>query len=406
MLNRVDPTRRLTVVGIGADGLAGLPAASRALIEDADVLLGAPRQLALVPEAADQRRLTWPSPLKAGLPGLLAKLPQGDVVAVASGDPLVSGIGATLVELLGADAVRIVPAVSSVALARAELGWSAADTAVVSLVGRPIGLLARELAPGRRVLALSADETTPAAVAALLVGAGYGASRLHVLGDLGSAAASRIDGIADAWSARSPRLNVVGIEVVGPHRLGWTPGLPDTAYAHDGQLTKRDLRASALARLAPTPGGLLWDVGAGAGSVGIEWLRAHPTCRAIAIESNPERATRIMRNATTLGVPGLRVVRGAAPEALAGLPEPDAIFVGGGASVPGVLDTCLAALRPGGRLVVHGVTLETEMRLAGLFAERGGELTRIGIEVAAPLGSFTGWTPARCVTQWAWTKPA
>lgn len=405
----IDHIVRLSVVGIGADGLAGLPATSRRLILDAAVLLGAPRQFALLPDLPAQRRLPWPAPLKAGLPELLASLPTDDaggVVALASGDPLVSGIGATLVGMLGSDAVRIVPAVSSVALARAELGWSASDTAVVSLVGRPIGLLARELAPGRRVLALSADETTPAAIAALLVGAGYGESQLHVLGDLGAPTASRIDARADAWSGTAPRLNVVGIEVVGPHRFGWVAGLPDDAYVHDGQLTKRDLRASALARLAPTPDALMWDVGGGAGSIGIEWSRAHPTCRAIAIEENPERAARIGVNAAALGVPGLLVVEGAAPGALAGLPTPDAVFIGGGATVPGVMDTCMAALVPGGRLVVHGVTLQTESLLATLYGAHGGELTRISVELAQPIGTFTGWKPARRVTQWAWTKPS
>lgn len=405
VLNRFVPARRLTVVGIGADGLDGLPATTRALILDAEVLLGAPRQFALLPTATSQRRESWPSPLRAGLPDLLAGLPDAEVVALASGDPLVSGIGTTLIDLLGTEAVRIIPAVSSVALARAALGWSAESTAVVSLVGRPVALLARELAPGRRILALSADETTPAAIAGLLVGAGYGASRVHVLGDLGSPEASRRDGVAETWTGTSPRLNVVGIEVDGPHRLGWTTGLPDDAYAHDGQLTKRDLRASALARLAPTPGALLWDVGGGAGSVGIEWSRIHPTCRSITIEANPVRAARIAQNAATLGVPTLRIIEGAAPDALAGLPAPDAIFIGGGATVPGVMETCLETLRPGGRLVVHGVTLETEVLLASLFAAHGGELTRISVENTAPIGTFTGWKPARRVTQWFWAKP-
>ncbi|WP_454227262.1 precorrin-6y C5,15-methyltransferase (decarboxylating) subunit CbiE [Propioniciclava flava] len=328
--------------------MSGLSDHARALVAEADVLIGSPRQLGLVPDASAASRLPWPSPLRAGLPALLASLPQGRVVALASGDPLVSGIATTLIGLLGPDAVRVVPAVSSVALARAELGWSAEECAVVSLVGRPVALLARELAPGRRILALSSDETTPAAIAGLLFGAGYGASVLHVLGDLGSERVSRIDATAETWDAHPPRLNVVGIELVGPHRYGWTAGLPDDAYANDGQLTKRDLRASALARLAPTPGALLWDVGAGAGSLSIEWSRAHPTCRALAIEANDTRAARIEQNAASLGVPTVQVVHGAAPDALAELPAPDAIFIGGGATVPGVLDRCLDALRPGG----------------------------------------------------------
>jgi precorrin-6Y C5,15-methyltransferase (decarboxylating) len=227
---------------------------------------------------------------------------------------------------------------------------------------------------------------------------------LHVLGDLGAPEESHVTGLARDWSTPSPRLHVLALELVGPGPLGWTAGLPDDAFEHDGQLTKRDLRASALARLAPVPGAHLWDVGAGAGSIAIEWMRAHPTCTATAVEGHPERALRIRRNAARLGVPGLEVVTGRAPEALDGLRGPDAVFIGGGATAPGVLDTCLAGLRSGGRLVVHGVTLETEQLLAHAYNAHGGELTRIGVEAAAPVGSFTGWTPARTVTQWAYTR--
>jgi len=395
----------VTVVGVGADGWDGLPEAVREIVLRAGTVIGGSRHLALVPDVPDQDRHTWPSPLRDGLPDLLGSLTRSPVVALASGDPLVSGIGSTLVELLGVDRVVLRPGVSSVALARAELGWPAESCAVVSVVGREIELVLRELAPGRRVLVLSADETTPAAVAALLVAAGYGASRMTVLGDLGSAAATRLAATAAAWSAASPRLHVLALELDGPHVGGWTAGLPDSAFEHDGQLTKRDLRAAALARLAPTPGAHLWDVGAGAGSVGIEWLRAHPSCTATAIEAEAARADRIVVNARALGVPGLEVVRGRAPEALAGLRPPDAIFIGGGATRDGVVDDCLAALRPGGRLVVHGVTLETEQLLTGLHQQLGGELTRISVETVRPIGDFSGWTPARAVTQWAYAVP-
>lgn len=392
------------MVGIGADGWAGLTDDARRLALDARVLIGGRRHLDLVPSRPGQRRERWPAPLREGLPRLLATLTEGPVVALASGDPLVSGIGSTLIDLLGGDRVQVHPAVSSVALARAELGWPAESCAVVSVVGRSAGLVLRELAPGRRVLVLSSDEGTPAEVARLLTDAGYGASRLHVLGDLGSDRLSRVDGTAGTWLAVSPRLNVVGLELRGPVHGAWVAGLPDALFEHDGQLTKRDLRASALARLAPVPGAHLWDVGAGAGSVGIEWMRAHPSCSATAVEADAERAARIARNAHRLGVPGLRIVHGTAPGALAGLPAPDAVFVGGGATAPGVVEACLGALRPGRRLVVHGVTLETEQLLAGLYRDHGGELTRIGVESAAPIGSFTGWTPARSVTQWAYTR--
>ncbi|WP_232833185.1 precorrin-6y C5,15-methyltransferase (decarboxylating) subunit CbiE, partial [Nocardiopsis sp. TNDT3] len=324
--------RRITVVGIGADGWPGLPERLRALVLAADTVLGGRRHLAMLPDRPRQRRLAWPSPLREGLPPLLASLdaasadpastdsasPDGpSTVALASGDPLVSGIATTLIDLLGADAVRVEPAVSSVALARARMGWPAERCAVVGLVGRDPRLLLRQLAPGHRVLVLSSDGATPAAVAALLVGAGYGASRMTVLGDLGADSESRLETTADHWLASPPGtvppLHVLALELLGPPGHGLVAGLPDDAFEHDGQLTKRDLRASALARLAPSPGQHLWDVGAGAGSVSIEWMRAHPSCTATAVEAHPERAARIGRNAGRLGVPGLDVVTGRAP---------------------------------------------------------------------------------------------
>jgi precorrin-6Y C5,15-methyltransferase (decarboxylating) len=401
MLPSTQPST-ITVVGIGADGWVGLPEAVRTLVTDAEVLLGGARHLAMVPDVEGQVRESWPTPLRDALPGLLSSYAGRRVVVLASGDPMVSGIGSTLVDLAGD--VDVLPAVSSVALARARLGWSAESTTVVSVVGRDAHAVLRELAPGRRVLVLSADESTPAAVAELLAECGYGESRMIVLGDLGGPTESRRVGRAATWALESPRLNVLALELAGPVVGSWAAGLPDDAFDHDGQITKRDLRAAALARLAPQPGQLLWDVGAGAGSVGIEWMRAHPSCRTVAVEASPERADRIGRNARSLGVPALEVVHGRAPEALADLPEPHGIFIGGGATVPGVLDTCLARLRPGGRLVVHGVTLETETVLGRMYADHGGELTRHSIEHAAPIGGFTGWTPARTVTMWAFTK--
>lgn len=404
-----EPVRHVCVVGIGADGWAGLSPTGRARLESAAIVIGGQRQLDLLPDLPEQQRIALPRPLRDGLLALLDLHP--DVTVLASGDPLVSGIGTTLIDLLGVDAVEIVPAVSSVSLARARMGWPAESCAVVTTVGRDISLVRRELAPGRRVVVLSSDEHTPAQVAELLGSAGFSASRMTVLSDLGSPEEARLDATAatasgsEAFEGTVSRLNVVMIEVVGAATgVGWVSGLPDDAYEHDGQLTKRDLRASALARLAPVPGEHLWDVGAGAGSVGIEWMRAHPTCRATAIEADAERAGRIGRNAARLGVPHLVVVQGHAPAALADLAPPDAIFIGGGATRAGVLDTCLAALRPGGRLVVHGVTLETEQLLAQAFRSHGGELTRISVETAAPVGTFTGWTPARAVTQWVVTR--
>ncbi|MDN5893694.1 MAG: precorrin-6y C5,15-methyltransferase (decarboxylating) subunit CbiE [Nocardioides sp.] len=394
----------ITVLGMGADGWTGLAEGSRRRVLDAEVVLGGARHLDLLPPALDQIRRSWPSPLREGLPVLLEEYADRRVVALASGDPLVSGIGSTLIELFGPEVVEVIPALSSVALARARMGWPAESVEVLTLVGRDEHAVLRTLAPGHRLLVLSSDETTPGRVAALLADAGYGGSVMTVLGDLGSEDESRQESRAVDWSGDAPQLHVLALDLIGPGVGSWAAGLPDDAFESDGQLTKRDLRASALARLAPQPGQLLWDIGAGAGSVGIEWMRAHPTCRTIAVEADPGRVDRIARNAQRLGVPALSVVEGRAPDAIEGLPSPDAVFIGGGATADRVLDACLAALRPGGRLVVHGVTLQTEATLATAYANHGGELTRVQIEHASPIGTFTGWTPARMVTQWAWTK--
>lgn len=397
------------VVGIGADGWAGLTARARELIAGADVLVGSPRQLDGVPEDAGpsvRQRIPLPSPLREGLPALLAALGERRAVVLASGDPLVYGIAATLIDLVGAPRVRVHPTVSSVSLAAAQVGWPS-DSFDVVRVSTSLAPVRRMLTPGRRVLVLSADDLTPLELARLLTGGGHGRSTLTVLGDLGTPAQSRHDSTAERFAAAPPavsRLNVVALTVTGSGGWPTVGGLPDEAFEHDGQLTKRDARACALARLAPAPGQLLWDVGAGAGSVAIEWSRTDPRCRAVAIERDPDRADRIGRNAGALGATGVRVVTGAAPAALAGLPAPDAVFIGGGAGAPGLLDTCWQALGPGGRLVVHAVTLETEALLVERQARLGGELIRLSVERVEPLGGFRGWVPARPVVQWCVTR--
>lgn len=388
---------RATVVGIGADGWPGLAAAARELVASAAVVVGGERHLDLLPAVPGQRRVAWPRPFDVGV----VEQHPGCVV-LASGDPMLSGVGTTLVRRLGAGAVAVHPHVSSVALARARMGWSAEESVVLTTVGRHVERVLREVAPHCRLLVLSSDATTPEAVAGLLTAHGWGSAELTVLGDLGGPGESRHSGRAESWSVEAPALHVLAIACgEGGPVLGWAPGLPDSAYEHDGQLTKRDVRASALARLAPCPGELLWDLGAGAGSVAIEWSRSHATCAAYAVERQPERAATIARNARRLGVPDVQVLVGESGALLDGLPDPDAIFVGGGATAAGVVDRCVARLRPGGRLVVHGVTLETERVLADARATHGGELTRLSVETAAPVGSFTGWTPARAVTQWS-----
>lgn len=398
-------SERIAVVGIGADGWSGLAPAARERIEAAEVLMGSARQLDLVP-AGEAERVEWPSPLVPALPELLARHQGRRICVLASGDPVYHGIATTLVRLLGADRVDVVPHPSSVSLACARLGWPADRVTVLNLVGRPVELLHRALQPGRRVLLLGAPP--PAAIGKLVTGRGYGESGLTVLEQLGGPAERIRTGPARAWDApEADPLTVIALDCridPGAAVLAGVPGLPDEAYEHDGQLTKREVRAVVVSRLAPVSGGLLWDVGAGAGSIAIEWARTDPACRAVAIERDPDRAARIERNAAELGVPGISVVKGAAPAALAGLEPPDAVFVGGGGRVPGVLDTCWRALRPGGRLVVTAVTIETEAVLADWYRREGGDLVRIGVQRASAVGGMTGWRPAMPVTIWSVTR--
>jgi precorrin-6Y C5,15-methyltransferase (decarboxylating) len=395
----------VTVVGIGADGWNGLSPTARRAIEGAGVLRGSARQLGLVPGEVRAERLPWPSPMGPALATLLEEHPGRRIVVLASGDPMLSGVGASLVRLHGPGAVHVVPHPSSVSLACARLGWAVEETAVVTVVGRALELVAPHLTPGRRLLVLGSDGGTPAEVAALCARLGYGASRITALAQLGGPAEHALTGSAADWphGVVDP-LVVTAVEAVadaGTVPLPTVPGLPDDAFEDDGQLTKREVRAVTVARLAPLPGQLLWDVGAGAGSIGIEWMRVHPSCRAVAVESHPDRVARIERNAARLGVPGLRVVEGRAPEALTGLPTPDAIFVGGGATTPELLETCWSALSAGGRLVANAVTVESEAVLAAWFARVGGDLVRIGVQRAQPVGSYTGWRPAMPVTIFA-----
>jgi precorrin-6Y C5,15-methyltransferase (decarboxylating) len=322
---------------------------------------------------------------------------------LASGDPMFYGIGSTLVRLLGAERVSVLPHPSSVSLAAARLGWPLDDVDVVSLVGRPLELLHPALQPGRRVLALTAETSAAAAIRALLGARGFGGSPVTVLADLGGPA----EAVGPAVGQPHSRLAIIAIECrLDPEAapLPRSPGLPDDAFEEDGQITKREIRALALAALAPVPGQLLWDVGAGSGSIGIEWMRTHPASRAIAVEARADRRDRIIRNAAALGAPGLVVVAGAAPEALAGLPRPDAVFIGGGVTVEGVVAACWDALNAGGRLVANAVTIEGELALAGWHGRLGGSLTRIAVERAGPLGGFTTWRPALPVVQWSVRK--
>ncbi|MCL7490136.1 precorrin-6y C5,15-methyltransferase (decarboxylating) subunit CbiE [Streptomyces sp. MCA2] len=407
----------LSVVGIGADGWDGLPAASQQALWTAEVLIGGPRQLALLPEECAGERVPWPAPLRPAVPGLLAAHAGRRVCVLASGDPMFYGIGRTLTEVLaeepaaaqGEPRLRILPHPSSVSYACARLGWPLEDTEVITLVGRPTENLARALYDGHRLLVLSAGAGTPAEVAALLRAHGFGPTRMRVLEQLGGDRERTAEGTADGWDAPpADPLNVIALDcrrAPGTPPLSTVPGLPDAAYEHDGQLTKRHVRAATLAALAPAPGELLWDIGGGSGSIAIEWLRAHRSCRAVSVERDAVRAERIGRNAASLGVTALRIVHGPAPAALEGLPTPDAVFIGGGLTAPGLLAACWEALPAGGRIVANTVTLESEALLADHYRQYGGELVRLAVAHAVPVGGFTGWRQAMPVTQWSAVKP-
>ncbi|MET9289175.1 precorrin-6y C5,15-methyltransferase (decarboxylating) subunit CbiE [Nocardia beijingensis] len=402
----------IAVVGIGADGWDGLGRAAREAVGGAEVLFGSARQLALVPPAVAARRVTWPSPLLPALPELLQRHGGARLCVLASGDPMFYGIGVTLARLLGPQALRVLPQPSSAAIACARLGWPLAQTPVVSVVGRPLATVLSELADGRRLLVLSSDEHTPRDLAQLLGRHGFGGSELTVLEQLGGPAERRRAGIAKQWEhPPGDPLNVVAITCLADRdqpRATRLPGLPDELFGGDGQLTKQEVRALTLAALAPAPGELLWDVGGGSGSIAIEWCRAHPGNRAVTFERLERRRRQIADNAEALGVPHIQVRAELRAElaADAGIGTPDAIFVGGGLTQDGVLETCWARLRHGGRLVANAVTAESESLLLNWAGAEGGVLRKFQIYRAEPLGSFTTWRPQLPVTQWSVVKTA
>jgi precorrin-6Y C5,15-methyltransferase (decarboxylating) len=402
------PARWLSIVGIGEDGVEGLSPIARGLVASADIVFGGERHLKLAAPLITGEAKRWPSPFSGAVDEVLASRGR-QVCVLASGDPFFYGIGSVLAAHVSPGETLVVPAPSSFSLAAARLGWPLPDLALVSLHGRALDRIRPQLHPGARVLALTSDRDGPEALARLLAESGFGASRLTVLEALGgpherlrttSAAQFTLGGIAE--------LNIVAVEVEaspGARVLAYAPGLADDLFEHDGQITKREIRAVTLSSLAPLRGEVLWDIGAGSGSVAIEWMLAHPSLRAVAIEARADRADRIRRNAAAFGVPELEIVEGHAPEALAGLATPDAVFVGGGASDAGVLDAAIGSLRPGGRLVVNAVTLQTEAALIARHCSLDGTLTRMAVSRADSVGEKTAWRAAMPVTQWVWVKP-
>jgi precorrin-6Y C5,15-methyltransferase (decarboxylating) len=400
--------RWLSIVGIGEDGVEGLTPVARRLIKSADLVVGGARHLELAGDLVGGRHLTWPSPMSDAF-GEIKRYRGRSVVVLASGDPFHFGVGKQLAALFPADEFVCLPQPSAFSLAAARMGWPLQDVALVTLHGRVLEGIIRYLQPGARILALSWDGATPAKLAKLLDARRMGQSRVTVLEAMAGprervrhATASNFD------IAPIDALNTIAIEVIAEPEvaiISLAPGLDDALFEHDGQLTKREVRAVTLSALEPRHGELLWDVGLGAGSIAIEWLLRHPSLSAIGVEARSDRADRAVRNAAGLGVPELNIVQGRAPEALAGLARPDAAFIGGGMMDDGVFEAVWAALKPRGRLVANAVSLETEARLAEYFQRFGGDLIRLQVARADKVGTMFGWRPAMPVTQWRVRKP-
>jgi precorrin-6B C5,15-methyltransferase / cobalt-precorrin-6B C5,C15-methyltransferase len=396
----------LSLVGIGEDGLSGLSPVARSLLNAADVLVGGDRHLAMIPPDP-RERLTWTSPIHHSVDEILKRKGRR-VCVLASGDPLCFGIGVTLLRQIPIAEMTIIPAPSTFSLACARLGWSTTDVETLSLCSRPPALLNAYLYPNAKLLILSEGRHTPKIVAQLLTLRGFGSSPMTVLERLGGPHERLISGTAATWTQTDlADLNAISVHCLPSPNLrplSRLPGLPDDAYHHDGQLTKREVRAVTLSTLAPLPGELLWDVGAGCGSISIEWMRSHPRCRAIAIEKS--RTALIAENAAALGTPNLQIIEGTAPASLKDLPQPDAIFIGGGVTAEGLWEVCWSNLKPGGRLVANVVTVEGEQTLFEWYQRVGGTFARIGIQRAEPVGKFLGWRSLPTVTQWSVIKSA
>ncbi len=397
----------LSIVGIGEDGLEGLSPIALSLVAQAKVIVGGDRHLTMLPNDDQREKIVWASPISISVEEIIRR--RGESICVlGSGDPMCYGIGVTLGRRIPISEMTIIPAPPTFSLACARMGWSLTGVETLSLNGRPSSVLQSYIYPGAKLLILSEGKDTPAVVAQILTNRGYGGSKITVLERMGGIHERIVAGIAASWNETEIAvLNAIAVDCIadaGVIPLPRLPGLPDNAYHHDGQLTKREVRAITLAALAPTPGQLLWDVGAGCGSISIEWMRTHARCRAVAIEQNSSRVLYIADNAATLGTPNLQIIEGKAPHALKDLPTPDAIFIGGGVTATGLFDVCWEALPPGGRLVANVVTVEGEQTLFQWHERVGGDLNRIAIQRAEPIGKFLGWRAMAPVTQWVVVK--
>ena len=394
----------LHIVGIGEDGLDGLVPAARAVVESAEVIIGGERHHQMVGiHSAEQMK--WPSPFDA-LISQLQTLRGKRVVVLATGDPLWFSVGARIGRSIDPAEITYYPQISAFQLASARMGWSMADVEALTVHGRPVEQIISFIQPNQRLLILTTGGQTPGQIAKFLADRGFGASKITVLAAMGGGNELRFDGIAATWDHEVPAFNTLAVDcIAAPDAalLPRVPGLPDELFEHDGTMTKRETRAVTIAKLMPMRGALLWDIGTGCGSVAVEWMRAARYAQAIGIEPRADRRAMAAQNALALGTPTLELVAGTAPEVLQGLAAPDAIFVGGGLT-DGVFDAAWAALKPLGRFVSNAVTLESEAILMELHKKYGGELVRLAVTRAEPVGPYRGWRPFMPVTQWSLIK--
>lgn len=395
----------LDIIGIGEDGVEGLSSTALASLSAAEVIVGGDRHHKLAP-SPDAKRIAWPSPFDAMIDEIKAHKGKRIVILV-TGDPLWYSVGARILKAIPKEEVRFFPQLSAFQWAACRMGWSLADVDTVTVHGRAVSQILPYLAPNNKMLVLTKDASSPAAVAKLLCERGFGKSLMSVLAALGGENEQRFDGNAESWCHDVPDFHTLAIECIADSDARWfsrVGGLPDGAFVHDGQLTKRLIRSATLSALAPYPDAVLWDIGAGCGSVSIEWMRAARGAMAVAIEQDDERLNMIRENAVRLGTEKIEIVEGEAPQVLEGLQAPDAVFIGGGMTKDGIFEACWLALRAGGRLVANAVTLESERKLLEFQTKYGGNLSRLSVQEAIPVGRFNGWKPLMPVTQWVVVK--
>lgn len=397
----------LTIIGMGEDGYEGLSATAKLVLQNTDVIVGSERLFSFLPTLKAER-LEWPQPFSAVV-DQMKPLRGRNTVILATGDPMNYGVARKLLEFIPFAEMTVIPHLSAFSHVASRMGWSLPDCDTLTLHGRDAANIEVFIQPRAKLIVLTEDAGTIPEVARRLVVRGFEKSNITVLENMGGVREAKSSFVADTLPAKTfSDLNTLAIECVAgakPFIRSRLAGLPDDDFIHDGQLTKREVRAATLAALSPAPDHLLWDIGAGCGSVAIEWMRSTRGCEAVAFESNTERLKMIAQNADRLGTSRVKIVAGDVPSTLTGQRAPDAVFIGGGIGIPGVFETAWDKLKSGGRMVANVVTIEGEMHLYDLQEKHGGDLVRLEISNLTPIGPYRALKPRMAVTQWRGQKP-